>query len=184
MRRMARRARPHGEEAETVQMQITAVEVGRGNGDFEPVRLVTSRGPIDLRYYPAEGATAATVFVGGAGGGWDSPHDLYPRLCKDLPGDSIACLRVRYRHPAELGESALDALAGASFLAGEAIEQFAFVGWSFGGAVAIQAAAHIENARTVVTVATQSYGADAVADLAPDCSILLLHGTADRRLAP
>jgi fermentation-respiration switch protein FrsA (DUF1100 family) len=38
--------------------------------------------------------------------------------------------------------------------------------------------------RTVVTLATQSYGTDVVSRLAPRCSILLIHGTADRTLPP
>jgi hypothetical protein len=38
--------------------------------------------------------------------------------------------------------------------------------------------------RTVVTLATQSYGADATPELATRCSLLLLHGTADPVLPP
>ena len=37
---------------------------------------------------------------------------------------------------------------------------------------------------TVVALATQSYGTDAVRGLGPRCSILLMHGTDDAVLAP
>ena len=57
-------------------------------------------------------------------------------------------------------------------------------GWSFGGAVAIQAAAAAPIVRSVVTLAVQSAGTEVVGQLGPRCSILLVHGTADRTLTP
>jgi pimeloyl-ACP methyl ester carboxylesterase len=91
---------------------------------------------------------------------------------------------VRYRYPTELVESVLDVLAGLTYLQDEGIESVALIGHSFGGAVVIQAAAQAEDVRTVVTLATQSYGADPVQELATRCSLLLLHGTADPVLTP
>ena len=38
--------------------------------------------------------------------------------------------------------------------------------------------------QTVITLASQSYGADLAAYLAPQGSLLLLHGTADRIFSP
>ena len=38
--------------------------------------------------------------------------------------------------------------------------------------------------RTVVTLATQSHGAEAVAELPSGCSILIIHGRGDRVLPP
>lgn len=147
--------------------------------------LRTSRGPVPLRHYPADGAAGAVVYVGGVGGGWDTPaRGLYPRLCEELAGEGIAGARVRFRHPTVLDEAVVDVLAAAWFLeAEEGIGTLALVGHSFGGAVAIRAAVALERVRTVVTLATQAYGADAVGSLAPRCSILLLHGTADEVLS-
>lgn len=51
-----------------------------------------------------------------------------------------------------------------------------------GGASVIQAASLSPSARTVVTLATQSYGVDPVTKLGPHCSILLLHGMNDKVL--
>ena len=48
----------------------------------------------------------------------------------------------------------------------------------------IRAAAQSEVVRTVVTLATQAYGAALAPELATRCSLLLLHGTADPVLSP
>lgn len=184
MRRSLQHARVQQAEKERETIQITAVETGKPTQGFVPVRLATSAGSVECRYYRAEGAKQAAIWVGGAGGSWDSPHNLYPRLCVDLAPLGVASLRVRYRHPAVLRESISDVLAGSSFLATEGVQALAVTGWSFGGAVAIGAAANLPQCRAVVTVATQSYGADAAADLPSGCGILLLHGTGDRTLPP
>jgi fermentation-respiration switch protein FrsA (DUF1100 family) len=55
------------------------------------------------------------------------------------------------------------------------------IGWSFGGAVVISAAARDKRVKTVVTVASQSYGTDGVRKIAPR-PILLIHGTDDKTL--
>jgi dienelactone hydrolase len=63
----------------------------------------------------------------------------------------------------------------------QGIESVGLVGHSFGGAVIIQAATAAavssDTVRTVVTLSTQSYGAEAVSRLKQGSSILLMHGT-------
>jgi hypothetical protein len=171
---------------ESFEMMVEHVEVGeRHQEGYHPVKLTTSRGPIYCRYYPVEGAKQAAIWVGGVGGDWDTPaQGLYPTLCQELTREGIASLRVRYRYPTELVEAVLDVLAGLTFLQDEGIESIGLIGHSFGGAVVIQAASQAEDVRTVITLATQSYGADPVPDLATRCSILLLHGTDDPILTP
>lgn len=163
---------------------VEAAEPAEGEA-FRAVTLRTGRGPLSVRHYPAAGARSAVVYVGGVGGGWDTPaNGLYPRLCAELAGEGIAGVRVRFRDPTVLHEAAADVLAAARWLReSEGIAALGLVGHSFGGAVAIRAAAALEEARTVVTLATQANGADAVSSLGPRCSILLLHGTADEVLA-
>lgn len=161
---------------------------------YHPLKLTTSRGDVNCRYYPVTGAQKGAIWVGGVGGDWDTPaQGLYPRLCHELRGyakdalashEAIASLRIRYRHPTELEESILDVLAGLSYLESEGIKAVALIGHSFGGAVVIQAAANSPIVRTVVTLATQSYGAATASKLAPRCSLLLIHGTADEILPP
>jgi pimeloyl-ACP methyl ester carboxylesterase len=170
---------------ESFEMMVEDVEVSPQEQGYHPVKLTTSRGPIYCRYYPVKGAQKAAIWVGGVGGGWDTPaQELYPTLCQELTSEGIASLRVRYRYPTELVEAVLDVLAGLTFLQDEGIQSFALIGHSFGGAVVIQAASQAEDVHTVVTLATQSYGADPVPELATRCSILLLHGTADPILTP
>ncbi|MCL6432181.1 MAG: alpha/beta hydrolase, partial [Anaerolineae bacterium] len=106
-------------------------------------------------------------------------RSLYPKLCRQLATEGVASLRLRYRLPGDLDECTLDSVSGLELLEGTGVIAAALVGHSFGGAVAIRAAAASPLARTVVTLATQSYGADRAGSLAPRCSILLIHGTAD-----
>lgn len=67
----------------------------------------------------------------------------------------------------------------------QGIESVGLVGHSFGGAVVIQAGtAFSDTVRTVVTLSTQSYGAEGVSRLKKGSSILLIHGTDDKVLPP
>lgn len=166
-------------------MQIQAVEVGEAENGYQPAHLRTDRGTVALRHYPVPGTRQAAVWVGGVGGDWDSPaRGLYPRLCEALTQERIASLRVRFRRPGNLTESVLDVLAGPHYLEQAGVTAVALTGHSFGGAVVIQAAAAAPRVRTVVALATQSYGAAPAATLAPRCSLLLIHGTADEVLPP
>ncbi|MCC7447541.1 MAG: dienelactone hydrolase family protein [Anaerolineae bacterium] len=150
---------------------------------YIPVTLHTNRGDIQFRYFPVPGAQRAAIWVGGAGGGWDTPvQGLYPRLCHDLMREGITSLWGRYRQANVLNECVLDVLAGLLYLEQQTIETVALTGHSFGGAVVIQAAARSPLVRTVVTLATQSYGVGPVAQFGKDVSLLLIHGTADRVL--
>jgi pimeloyl-ACP methyl ester carboxylesterase len=170
---------------ESFEMMVQDVKVSPQQEEYHPVKIITSRGSIHCRYYPVENAEKAVIWVGGVGGDWDTPaRGLYPQLCQELRSQHIASLRVRYRYSTQLEESILDVLAGITYLQDEGIESLALVGHSFGGAVVIQAAAQCPDVCTVVTLATQAYGADAAAELATRCSILLLHGMADEVLPP
>lgn len=170
----------------TPELPLFEPRVGPPEGSFVPVELPTSRGMIACRHYVAPGSSTAALFVGGAGGGFDTPVRgwLYPRLCEELPPRGIAALRVRYRHPADLAESTLDVLAGLGFLKANGAASVVLVGHSFGGAVVIQAAAADRVVRGVAPLSTQSHGAHPVSGLAPRCSVLLMHGTADEILPP
>lgn len=184
-----------------VQLQSVQVDPNARDG-FHPVRLATNVGEIEARLFSVANASAGAIFVGGAGGGFDSPsHGLYDRLCRTLHNAGIAGLCVRYRHANHLEECILDVLAGLLFLREQGIERAAVIGHSFGGAVVVCAGAisaspirlsdtviHAGGAqgmvKTVVALSTQTYGIQPVVALAPDCSILLLHGEADRVLSP
>ena len=141
---------------------------------------------IDCRYYYAsKDAKKAVICVGG---GWDSPAgELYTKLSRSFLTNGISSLRIRYRHPTDLDECVIDVIAGIKFLEYNRIQSVGLVGHSLGGAVVIKAAAALPNiVRTVVTLATPSYGAaESVSQLGQEgCSILLIHGTDDDVLWP
>ena len=160
---------------------------------YTPIRLVINSGSggsggggggVDCRYYHTAGASKAVIWVGGVGDGWDTPaRGLYPLLSQKLIRKEINSLRVRFRYPTDLYESVLDVIEGIHFLEQQGIKSVGLVGHSFGGAVVIQAAAAAEASSssdsvwTVVTLSTQSYGAEGVSRLKKGSSILLIHGT-------
>jgi dienelactone hydrolase len=166
-------------------MTIDGIDVHALEHEYHPVLINTNRGIVELRYYPVNQTKTAAIWVGGAGGGWDSPaHGLYPALCEGLQREQIASIRVRYRSANDLPECVLDVLAGMVFLEAQGVEKIALTGHSFGGAVVAQAAAHRETARTAILLSTQSYGVQSISELPAHCSSLFVHGLNDRVLPP
>jgi pimeloyl-ACP methyl ester carboxylesterase len=166
---------------------VDYVNLGQMTNDgYTSIRLLTRGGGVDCRYYYIDRALKAIIWVGGVGGGWDTPaRGLYPNLCQKLIKEGINSLRVRFRCPTDLYESVLDVTEGIDFLEQQGIESVGLVGHSFGGAVVIQAGtACSDTVRTVVTLSTQSYGAEGVSRLKQGSSILLIHGTDDKVLPP
>jgi pimeloyl-ACP methyl ester carboxylesterase len=162
---------------------IGDVRVEPRQDSYYPTRLMTNAGIIEARYYQVPGAQQAIIWVGGVGGGWDTPAwGLYPRVCQEFINEGLASLRIRYRHPTILQDALFDVRAGMAYLQSGGIKAVALVGHSLGGAIVIQAAAASNIARTVVTLATQSYGTESVRKLPSNCSLLLIHGKADESL--
>lgn len=167
-------------------LEVAVLYVNREPRDsFELIGIDTSRGRIDCHYYRAEKADKGIVIVGGIGGDFDTPaQGLYPRLCADLKESGISSLRVSFRYPTDLTEAITDVLVGLEFLKTENIRTFGLIGHSFGGAVVVQAAFNEKNVKTVVTLATQSYGISPISLLPESTSVLLIHGEADETLPP
>jgi hypothetical protein len=155
--------------------------------EYRELRLTSDRGVAEIRYYGADaaGGRSGVVWLPGAHREWRGPaRGLYPNVAGALRRGGIASAWVRYSDLQGTKGSTNDALIALSFLLGEGVRTAAAVGHSFGGAVAINAAAAAEEFKTVVTLATQSADTAAVAQLGPRCSILLIHGDADRVLLP
>ena len=170
---------------EDVVMTITDMRTVPTENGFQDVTLTTSRGEILCRYYAAEKADKGVIMVGGTGGDFDSPaKELYPVLAEELATKGIASLRVRYRTPDNLLECALDVLAGLRFLKAQGVTKAGLIGHSLGGAAVIQAAAKSSIVTTLVTLSTQSNGADALTELKEGVSSLFIHGGKDRDLPP
>lgn len=149
---------------------------------YVPITLETDRGKIETRYYEAPNMQSGVIYVGGIGGDFDSPaQDLYRRLSETFKNEKISSLRLQFRDPADLNESAFDVLTGCQFLRSRNIHNLILVGHSFGGAVVINAGALWPEVVGVVALSTQSFGAEAAARLSPK-SLLLIHGEQDEVL--
>jgi dienelactone hydrolase len=161
---------------------VTAVAIQRPL--FRLVRLYETNGSVICRYYGAPEARLAVAWLGGVGGGFDSPaRDLYDQLSVDLLRHGVSSLRIRYRQPGDLNQCVEDTLVGMEFLEQRGARRIALVGHSFGGAVAIQAGAASTLTAGVATLACQSFGTSAADRITPR-SLLLVHGANDSVLPP
>lgn len=153
----------------------------------ELLDIPSGRGPIGCAYHTAPGAEAAVIMVGGGDGGLDGPAEaIYPTLGDDLAAQGIAALRLDFRihqFPGDVREAVYDVLHGIGELEARGHRRIGLLGHSFGGAVVIEAGIRSVSVRSVVTLATQTAGAQRVAELAPR-PLLLVHGLADIRLPP
>lgn len=160
--------------------QVLGVEETPTASGYVEVRLRTGRGAVTCRFYESSRSAKCAVMVGGVGGDFDTPAGgLYPTLARELVEKGVSSLRVQFRHPTDLEESAMDVLAGLRYLRSKGIQSAALIGHSLGGAVVVQAAATDPMVRVVVTLSTQSYGIDPLSDLEPGVATLIIHGRED-----
>src|SRR5258708_15196366 len=141
-------------------LKLTGAEIKPALKSYAPVAINSDRGNISCRLYSSTAPTSCGIlWLNSAVGGWISPaKNLYHRVGRLLTTMGMSSLQLRYRYPGNLHESALDALAGITFLQHQGCTSVAIVGHAFGGAVAIQAATAMPNVKCVVTLATQSMG--------------------------
>jgi dienelactone hydrolase len=128
------------------------------------------------------GSNKGIIYMHGVGGGTHGPANIYHTMAEDLVKSAISSLLINCRYDSDLEECISDVLACVDYLDRQyGINIIGLIGWSFGGAVVISAAARDKRVKTVVTVASQSYGTDGVRKIAPR-PILLIHGTDDKTL--
>ena len=155
-----------------------------GHGSYRQVRLYVEHGSVVCRWYEAAGARSAIVWLGSVGGGFDSPaHDLFDRMAVELIDRNVSSVRLRYRYANDLDASVEDALVALEFLEQRGIEEVITVGFAFGGAVSIQAAAASVLTKGVVALASQSAGTSGANRVSPR-PLLLVHGDRDTILPP
>ncbi len=163
-----------------MEINIDETIYGKPENEYIPVTLKTKRGNILCRFYKAPQTNSGAIWVGGVGGGFDTPSNgLYPDLSKKLMKNNISSLQIQYRNPTSLEECVYDVITGIKFLESQKISKIALTGHSLGGAVVIKAATLCNSVKTVTTLATQSFGADDVKEFPEDTSILLIHGSDD-----
>lgn len=169
------------EETPLDGLGVLAMQTVSITDDLDHLELYTSRGLLTILWHGRSDADRVVVCVGGAMGGLLGPDGgLYQRLGERLPGEDIGVMRVSYRRPNDLPTCVHDTLCAMELAARHGARQFVPLGHSFGGAVAIQAAAHLdaESVPGVVTFATQSAGCE-MAERLSDRNLLFVHGTRD-----
>lgn len=134
-------------------------------------------GPLD--------APTAVVTCGGAVGSLLGPaRALFHRLGETWADMGIATLRVGYRRPGDLDRCTTDAVAAVDLALMQGADRVVIIGHSFGGAVAVRAAAvRRASAAGVVALSTQAGGTEPAEEL-DGCPMLLVHGGSDQVLSP
>lgn len=161
-------------------IELLGVERTGGSDEEHELALFTSRGAIPGRFHHVDSGDAAILWVFGAGGGLGGPAGgVYQRLGRELVTSGVASLELAWRLPGNLTECVLDALIGYAWLRRQANRnRIILVGHSFGGAVVLNAAAHMDDAVAVAALSSQTSGAGDVAALAPR-PLLFVHGERD-----
>ncbi len=152
--------------------------------NLDHLEIYTMEGLLTVLWHGSSELANLVVCVGGAMGGLLGPDGgLYHQLGRRLPEQGIGVARVSYRRPNDLSSCVHDTLAVMELAARHGAQQFITLGHSFGGAVAIQAAAHLDAGSVpgVVTFATQSAGCEPAEKLG-DRNLLFFHGTDDQIL--
>ena len=162
-----------------------AVDEGLRPDGSRHVELYTMEGLLTFLWAGDPAAENVVVCMGGAMGGLLGPaRTLYHELAEVLPGEGVGVMRVGYRKPGDLTRCLIDVAAAAESAAKVGAGRFVFLGHSFGGAVAIQAAVTMaEHSVGVATFATQSAGCECAEELG-STPLLMFHGTNDRILGP
>jgi len=152
---------------------------------FELVCIETSRGIVECKYHKAEEADKGIVLVGGAGGDFQTPaENLYPHLGEYFKEIGVSSLNIKFRKTGNLAESITDVLVGIEFLKSENIKTFGLIGYSFGGAVVVQAAFNETDVKTIVLISTQTSGLEPITFLPKETSVFLIHGEEDEIIPP
>jgi alpha/beta superfamily hydrolase len=163
-------------------MKIIGIHSKKQGKNQEQVVINTSDGNIECIFHDA-GSKRGIIWLCGALGGFDGPSfGIFKILSERMVQDDFSSLRLHYRYPGDFEECVLDVLMGVDFLKQRGINEVVLVGHSFGGAVAIQAGTLSKEIKAVVGLASQTYGAQFVAKLAPR-PLLLIHGERDRNLS-
>ncbi|WP_068471096.1 alpha/beta hydrolase family protein [Candidatus Protochlamydia phocaeensis] len=152
---------------------------------YTPLKIHANSLSIEARYYAAQEKGKALLTVGGVGGGFDTPaRGLYPFIGQELCQEGISTLHLQYRRPTDLATCIQDVLYGIEALSSLEHKHMALIGHSLGGTVVIAAAAQCPSVISVITLATQSYGAIQAAKMLRKQPLLLIHGLKDDNLPP
>jgi alpha/beta superfamily hydrolase len=159
-------------------LDISEVEPSAGTRHTE---VLTRAGKLGLLWDgdPGDDGRVLITCAGAFGGFLGPAGGLYFDLARTLAPAGVTTVRVDYRQPNHLPACVLDMAVAVDLAERCGGKRFVVIGHSFGGAVAIGAAAAMpDHVVGVVTLASQSAGCEPVADLGGR-PLLLLHGDAD-----
>lgn len=162
----------------------TAPERRAGLGAPPPtlVSLADGEEVLHLVYHPVANGQVGVLWLSGIDGGIDGPYDgFYSRLASGLQRRGLASVQLINREPGNFELSLHEALVALDFMREEGLNDLAIVGFSFGGGVAVEAAAERAEARTLIMLSGQGYGTDNVAAIAPR-PILIVHAEGDTNI--
>jgi hypothetical protein len=165
------------------RLRVLAIQEVAIDEALRHVEIYTQGGLLSLFWHGPAEAQSVVIACGGAMGGVLGPaRGLYHDLGTALAARGIGTIRVGYRQPNRLEACTLDLGAAADVANRSGAERFVLIGHSFGGAVAVNAAAALHRGvRGVITLATQSAGCETAAALG-EVPLLLLHGDRDELL--
>lgn len=162
------------------RMYVLGVREKQLEPDLIRLDFRTTRGSFQALYQPAVNPSKAVVFISGEEGGFEGPGLLYANLGKTLQDNNIASLRLNCRIPGNVAQCGVDTFLALQFLDEEYIKNIALVGWSLGGAVALNVAPFAKNVRAIAALSTQPVSDDCIRRLATK-PLLLLHGELDKK---
>jgi hypothetical protein len=165
------------------RLKVLAVQEVDVAEQIRHVEIYTLGGLLTLLWHGESNAENVVLMCGGAMGGLLGPAGgLYHDLGHALAARGIGTIRVGYRQPNQLEACVLDLGAAADVANRAGAKRFVMIGHSFGGAVAVNAAAAVRGfTRGVVTLSTQSAGCE-TAGVLGGVPLLLFHGDRDELL--
>jgi len=140
---------------------------------------------IAFKYNHIENCHATIVAIGGTGGGFNGPANIYDYLSVNLEIMNLSLLRINV-FPDYL-EGVENVKVGLEFLNRQNTNKdVILIGWSMGGATMIHIAKYIQDTeifkvKNLIILAGQSLGSDPIKEL-NDIPVTIIHGTADKCL--
>jgi alpha/beta superfamily hydrolase len=168
--------------AASVRPSQTAIDPQTASSDPIWVLLSEDTGPFKLEYTPAVGASSAILWLSGTDGGIDGPFaGFYSRLARSLQRQGIASAQLEYSHPGDFETSLGETRGALDYMESSGLQEIAIVGFSFGGGLAVEAAAERSEIRTAIVLSGQGFGTDRVAQIAPR-PLLIVHTEGDMNI--
>ena len=150
--------------------------------DVYEVTLQSNRGLCQAILTVAQGKPGVVLWIPGQGENLNGPAGgVYAELAPELKAADISSLRMGYRDPSSLEESALDVFIWLCFLKGVGAKQAVLVGNALGATAAIPVAIIDPMVQALAVISSQEEGTEMIGKIAPK-PILIMHGEKDPRV--